>query len=1009
MVFLSGTLGFLFFATQDYYFELQEKTVFTEALILTIIVLFIFVFKLIQIIYSKNRTHDAARLIEIQSKNLHDSLVCATEIVEKKQSPGIIEKALITDVEEKTSDLNFLTASGISKRLIYMFLLTTILAFLAPAVFQLNVTKKIQNHFFTLTDNSTGIEVTPGNIKVAEGTDLQITATIKRGIKEADIQLTSENKQEKFKMEDKEEKSIFTVYNITKPTTYTITTPSLTSHAYKIKTYLFPQIEQIDIKITPPEYTNKKVFSIVSPEILDFPANSKIEITCTTNKKASLKIKYSKDTTANLIRETTKKYNYKMTLKKDEKIKLSGTDYEGYKLSEKTFNLNAIQDFAPSIKIYEPERDSSTIVGDSPETKFGVNDEYGISKVYINWWINEARQKDIICHQSNKKKMPDALELSHFFQLDDAKAGDIITFTVNAEDNMLPKHNATTTEAYFIEVRPENYKRKSKMKGCSSKLDISDLITEQKRIIRSTITYMQTDYKKTEKLAQDIKTSSGALRIATQKKLRELKEKNKIPEGATSGSIIEVLFETAIDFMKAAEQLCISNLITESLPRQQSSLSTLISLEIELKKNAASGEGKSKKSSPDNSKKNQNEQNKDKQQQKTVKKLKKAIKNLQEQIEKQNELNKQSTPPYKANEAIANELKEKQKKIATNTRAIREEIAKMHPEVEKNLEKAEKLMDRNLNALQKADNKRNLYGKVALQHLSKAKKNLKDLLKYAEQNMIKKLQQQMAKLAQQQEKIAEECQKCAEKCSSGKSGKKTGENSSPAKSLASIQKKQKEISKKYAHLEKQIRKVTSKIREKYKNASKMLKQTLQKSQKENLKGKLKKAENALQFNLLNRAQKEQSSAAKTMGKLTDMLSQAVGKMPQMTKHELLQLLSKLREQKHQLKKNMQNKRPENEIAKSIRKDLNKILKEMAGNLTKNESSQIKESLSKTGKGSGTENKIILSILNQLIYTIEKKLLDSELQKRIRSNNTYAPPPEKYRKQVNEYFKQLSTE
>lgn len=538
---------------------------------------------------------ELALLLERNCPELMDSLACLREAAEHPERRSLLHDVLVARVAEILTQLDLREAvlqdAEPTRKLVAVYAAALLLL---VGLSQQPLLAKASWHARTLlSEDAAGLLISPGNTEVANGGTVQILADIKRGEREATVRIENRSGTHMYPMYEGEGgKLVYDVYAVDQPFSYSVATPTLRSPTYRVSTYERARIKDALVRIQPPAYTGREVVETRDLENLQAPVGSllAVQFVCTVATDLSL---IDEGGSIDVGRASVE-HRHSQKVERNLAYEIWLVDPEGRREHTDMLRVEALPDLPPAVHIVTPEDDAH--VQEDSEITYAVQavDDYGISRTEIHYAINdEDFQTQIVYAAKNKEVLERTRTDSVIFELEGLVVeGDVISYYAVAYDNAEPSAQKAETDVRFIEVRPaESEALSSDMQGMSGQqetLNVTDLIIEQKHLIRSTWSVLRRwDLAALRGELERVTREAEQLHTASSKRWQDLQER----AGAGAGGEIGRLFDAALDSMESAAVALESELPKESMRFQQDALAKLVQIEIELKKNAMKMQG----------------------------------------------------------------------------------------------------------------------------------------------------------------------------------------------------------------------------------------------------------------------------------------------------------------------------------------------------------------------------------------------------------------------------------
>lgn len=958
---------------------------------------------------AKTSRQDIALKVEASQPELMDSYVCALEIADKGGPRGPIESTLVTNMCKRFDNgeiSRLVTPRHLSRPAVGLFLFlsffTSWLAFGSPLF------KSAVTHAKAHVDNSlVGVKVSPGNTRLAAGEDLQVEAVIIRGEAGAILQYnTGQGWQEIAMLDQGNGHYLATIYGIEQDSLYKVVTPTVSSEEFKVSVFLKPALESFQIRVTPPEYTSRKPFTIKELKDLAVPQDSDIFIEFKANKKVKAYIIENKSALP-LGKTYTQIHQYSLRATSSSIYSIRLKDQQSDEMESQPFKINIVKDMPPHVEITEPAKDLKKNRFERVPLEVSALDDYGLTKVdlTLDYSFGSSETIQVFRPQSDQRNLEK--NLIHELNLKELglKEGNVITYYFSATDNRQPIPQTSRSKIYFIEIHPdksEQQKEEEKKDGeQQEELSVSDLIASQKDLIRSIIDVKskttkdplnKDKYKLNSKDRQALSAASATLKLAVQKRHDKLKKEAE-KMGASLGLIGE-LFDSSVKNLKEAESLLNESSLIKGLQANSKSLSDLIKIAIELEKNSQKQKSKKPPKKP-KEQQEQEEQQKDERLADMLEKLE-DLEEQQEQLNKElRDMDKEELPEQKA-------MKEKMDEQKKSMDKLKEELQEQQQQqASQQMKKASEQMQQAQQEMQQGDNK------GAQQQAQKAEENIKSAKNEIKRAMREQAREKLQQLSKKLDNTIDRQNKLSEDTS------KVKDTKSPEgkKEMADLKKKQDEVQKDMQKIMDQLGAAANEMDEKYPDVAESLRKSREFAANQGIDRRLKRSANALHYKRQAAAKREQQKAEEAMNLLGHKVKDAISKLPQATLEELLKMRQETEMVKRQLngqKSQSIGKSEANQITDNLKNMISEIGRQVKNDQLQYQLPEFLESLKTKGNGKSII-KDQMKAVNMAGMILDKMISELDLENRLSLNRQTGAAPDKYRKSVREYLKSLSTQ
>lgn len=974
------------------------------------------------------RVSRCALAIERANPSLQDSLNCALEL-ERKTDRNPLEEAVLEQVRERVSRAgNDLVAPLLrtSERWSVPLLMIAVLFVFAGLGTFTRAGVKIGWYIRDVVSGGQSgiVQLNPApNEPFPETTDVQLTVDITRWERNATVHYEDENGQPvSFPMyassnqseADQGSRFTFTFFSVMKAMRYKVTTPSLDTGWRTLDVYPRPECIAVSMKTVPQPYTG------LPPQHLDHFGD--VSVIAGDALEVSVKMEHC-DQVALLaqakeqVRETTKALSFKRTgdqfelnivPETSETWQVAVTDVRGRIQSIAQFALTVVPDLPPVIERRSPMEDTKVKEGDSLRLAASASDDFGLSSFKLQFRVAGRVEQELpLCPGVDFSTKPRDAEHSALWDLPalDVKPGDMISCALVATDNRVPRPNRTRSDVFFITILPnlEEIKADGEMSGEEQKIDISDLVEEAKRLLRMTWDVRGFEDPPKREL-EDIAVGIGDLKLEIARRQVDIQEQMKL---AQLPEPFKSLFMNAVQELEPVPQLVRDVKCDMAMVQQEKSLANLVRLEIELMKNKAKSDKSQGKDGEQGKDQDGEQQEGEKQQEdtgekqdETLRQLAKAIEQLRQSMERQERLN----GVLKRGDSSLETMRAEQDAIRRDTRDLDQSLVNVDAAVEARAPLGEALGDMTgaVESLRRQDRQRaSIHGLRALRNMSETLAQLERAQRLANTRLVQALANEAGELAKRQKDASQTSKDLQQAKDSG--GLKEEQRIQARQEQADINKATEALRQKLNRasdtLEKSLPETAEALR---KTARELSEQAVSESQKRSL--------NALLYRRFSRAGQEQAKAAAGLSKVSESLQRTAMEMPAYTQEELRRKLDELQQIAERVRQSQRTEDGDRgrEALQAARQEGSK----QTGELAKMLKNQMLEDLSKGMLGEGTaasdgkDAAVFLGQLHKTMQIVAEQLLKLERSGSQQLKRGFVAPPDKYRRLVEEYFKQL---
>lgn len=964
--------------------------------------------------------YQLALAVEAERPELMDAFVCAVGLECAQRPLRGIESELLADMQGRFATDELFWSDFRRRHLRLPRLLARFVAVLLLLTIAGN-SRVVQKARYGLGDflrgAGSGLRVQPGDQELPTHSDAAVQADVLRWDKDAWIDYREGDDGELYRSPmtaTADGRMLFTFYDLTRDVRYRVGTAALRSRWYRLVVFEPPRCLEVLLATRPLPYTRREAqeydafqnLKVVSGETLHLRV--RIPDGCQAQlhvgeQRLPLNAAASAGGTGwwaidHVIRETTL-------------CQVVLTDAAGRDGHEAPFTVTAEPDLPPIVELRQPALDSQVKPGDSLRLELFAGDDFGLSQLTLHYAINGGERRQLLLRQAPATDTaPAELEwqYSELWDLpaEGLKDGDLLSGYVVVADNRQPDPQTARTEIFFVVVRPEPETVDGEGNGGQEqKGDISDLLAEAKRLLRLTWDAMQQIDAERARSSNELLRDLKQLELDVRSRFHDMQEEAQ----GMMGEPFTTLFDRASQELLEAVKMVERELLEEGIAPQERTLAALTQIENEMVKNtmrskkAKSGkeQGESESEEQEQPQDSQQQQQQQQSQQAKIDRMKKQREALQRLIGRQEEINRESSRA----DASAPALAGKQGTLHDDTGDLRRDMQAM-PEgkdAAEALNRAAREMDNGQQAFGRDDLRTGgIHGTRAVAALVSALRALEDALRNASANQIAQLAQQADQLSQQQQQAA---QASAEAAAAAQPP-----DDAAAKGMRD---RQTELKKQSDGLMQTISQAAEGLQDDYPEAAKALRAAAEQSRQRDLPAHQQRAINALLYKRYERARKDQVDAANYLQALAMDLQNASAQLPPIGEHDLREALEQLGEQAEKVSQAMQDQnqqRASQQIDKA-RQSAADMLQQLADASKDPRLQQLSDDLrlptgdaSPSAAGAETIERFRAAAA-VLAQHLEKLLVERKLSIR----RQVSPPPAKYQRLVEEYFKSLGRE
>ena len=949
---------------------------------------------------------DIANDMETADPTIQDSLNCSVEI-EQRSTPekNDVEKLLLDRTERFFEEHSAELVSPQQRRYRGGLLLT--LASVAAIALIGEFTPVGQKASCRLEEWLTGtptgiVLIAPTERSVIIHSDVRVQVSVKRGPTSATIHTRDANGETlsvpMHPVDNEPGVSSLTLYDLTVPTRFKITTDILETPWFELTTYPEPKFTAITLQTVPQPYTGAEPQHFNEFQDISIIDGDAVQLALNLENGSAVSLK-SSDETLSLQPKGTNQFTLDFLPKTTASWEVVVSDIAGHPHTTANFTINVTPDQPPVIERIEPPEDAKLKPRDSLHFAATAADDFGLTEFELQYRvIGQQKQSRDLMDAYDKNTREATADFLWDIASMNLPPGSVIACMLVASDNRRPTPNTTRCDAFYITVVPDPEEISSEGDSTSEdfKIDISDLIAESKRLLRATWDLRSLDNVPQTMLDETL-TALKDLRIET---LRRMAEIQKLAHAPAVPEPFHSLFKACASELDDAVSALQSLGADDSITHQENALAALVRIESELLKNKAkSDKAKSNGNQGDEQKSEQKEgessEDGEEKSSEEARKLEESIRKLQEIIAKQDALN---TASRRADSPAAM-LAETQQAIRADAGTLQQTLnnTETAAAARGHLQAARNEMGGAVTAFRKSDSQTAaIHGTRAMQQLIETLDQLQKALRQLDANQANALAKETERLAQEQMEAARHSEELKQQDSQEERTK--------------ARKHQDELRSQTEKLQRKMEALADALEGTLPETARQLRDHSRIITKDDILGRQKKASNALLYRRFDRASDEQQKASEALGKLAGALAETVRTMPQYTPEQLRQMMKQLKDAADATRQAMNDENAERATQKlqRQRQRTEQLLEELGRTLKDQRISEAAKAMA-DGIGDSENANMAQSLLDTLQKAQEitaEYLQRLERGQSIQLHREFVTPPDKYRRLVEEYFKGL---
>ncbi|MCI0392888.1 MAG: hypothetical protein MOB07_29505 [Acidobacteria bacterium] len=421
-----------------------------------------------------------ARLVEEKHAGIEDRFVTALEFSSEEQraafSPVIVDR-LVDDADRHARDVS--VDEIVPRKRFWQFgaaAAASLALFIAALIFgpkeiKIGLASIITPNSPVVAATALKLEVKPGTARVPKGSDQKIIAkllnfTAEKATVFARKAGASDDQWIGQMMEPAKNNNEFQhfIFNIQDDTEYWVESNSCKSEVFKLTVADLPYVKRIDQTQNFPAFTGLAPKTIEDAPNVSVLAGTTVKLLAKlTGKAKSARIVLRDGGKIEMEKTGETDFAATLTVNKDNSYHIEVTSVEGdvYNGSNE-YDITLLEDRPPTVTFEKPGRDARATSVEEVFTQAKAEDDYGVLSLDLYFAVNGGEEKKV---DLQKLKGESAREMmgAHTFFLEEfgLQPGDLISYYAKARD----AHKETTSDIYFIEVKPFEKEFKQSQQG----------------------------------------------------------------------------------------------------------------------------------------------------------------------------------------------------------------------------------------------------------------------------------------------------------------------------------------------------------------------------------------------------------------------------------------------------------------------------------------------------------------------------------------------------------------
>lgn len=540
-----------------------------------------------------------AQYIEERYPELEDRLVAAVEYGKMAPSSGIID-LLIKDALDRAVRVD--PAAFLNRRRLLAFGAAGAAAFLAlfallnwgPSFFPYG----FSHLYVPWTEASRGelmmIEITPGDIEVAKGSDQQVKAQL-FGFDSSDVRLfvQAEGAEDwtSSAMEPDPRGSAFRylLIDLRRPLRYYAESEGVKSRVHMLAVRDLATVEKMELTYNFPAYTGMAPQVVADEGDISGLQGTKIDFKLHLSRPSrAARLLFDNGSAVELTRSGPQDFTGAFTLSRSGSYVIQITDDRGgtHKGSPE-YEVEAIEDAPPKVTISRPMRDVRATSVEEVFAEIKADDDIGTNRLELRYTVNGGPEKAVSLY-GGRTAQP-SVTGSHTFFLEEfgLVPGDVIAYYGKAWDNNnVTGPGVSSSDIYFIQIRPFEQKYRQSQQGAMSGGQGGEgqeaLSKQQKEIISATFKVIREKERMPAQELQDNLKSLALVQSRLQGQAQGLVDRLRRRGAEQADETFRKLAEYLTNAIKEMEQAAVNlgaRKPESAMPQEQRSLQQLMRAE----------------------------------------------------------------------------------------------------------------------------------------------------------------------------------------------------------------------------------------------------------------------------------------------------------------------------------------------------------------------------------------------------------------------------------------------
>ena len=364
--------------------------------------------KYFNVIGGRNYFHSANKVGKYFPE-IKDDLLNAMQLVSSDKTKTIYSPALLDaafkNVYERAKPIRFESIVDLSKvkklakYFILLFAFCALLFVFVPGL-QAASNRLISFNQEFIPPAKFYFEVHPGNDEITKGENVDFVVVIKGEVPKKVLLLTREESQTNFEEHELQKDSLgeyrFSIQQLRSSLFYYASAEDIQSEEYQIKVIDRPVIRSLDVKVISPSYSNIPVLEQKDNGNVSALVGSNVEISLLTNKELKSAYIEFEDTTSSVLKVQGNLVKGSFRIRKDNSYIIVLNDLsDNNNLQPVRYYIKSFYDSNPAIELVYPKQDVSLANDSRVPIEVKVNDDYGFSKLTLNYKLTSSRYEPV--------------------------------------------------------------------------------------------------------------------------------------------------------------------------------------------------------------------------------------------------------------------------------------------------------------------------------------------------------------------------------------------------------------------------------------------------------------------------------------------------------------------------------------------------------------------------------------------------------------------------------------